>query len=512
MYKAKKKSIVLCILDGFGIRQEKIGNAVSLAKTPTIDRLLSNYPNSTLTTFGKKVGLPEGQMGNSEVGHLHIGAGRIVQSMLPRIDDAITSGALSKNNDFLEILSDTKSKGGEIHIAGLISSGGVHGHIRHVKSLMEIAAKNSLNVNLHLFSDGRDVETKTSVNEMKYLINGLPENVRVATLMGRYYAMDRDSRWDRTQKAYEAIANGAGKSYDDPLEAIKDSHDKGVTDEFIEPVVLDQYTGINGKNDTLLFCNFRADRARQILHALTDQNFASFSRFREKIFNNVLGMISYDTNFRKNFSFLFDSEEIENCLGKWVSLKGLKQFRIAETEKYPHVTYFLNGGSEKEYEAEERLLVPSPKVKSYDKRPQMSAEEICNNLISAIKKEFFDLLIVNFANPDMVGHTGDLSAAKIAVETVDEMLGKICACLDKVGGDALIISDHGNCEEMYIGETKNPHTYHTLNPVPCILYSDREKVSVQSGSLIDIAPTILELLGIDKPSQMTGKSLLYWQD
>ena len=293
MYKAKKKSIVLCILDGFGIRQEKIGNAVSLAKTPTIDRLLSNYPNSTLTTFGKKVGLPEGQMGNSEVGHLHIGAGRIVQSMLPRIDNAIASGALSKNDDLLEILSDTKSKGGEVHIAGLISSGGVHGHIRHVKSLMEIAAKNNLNVNLHLFSDGRDVETKTSVNEMKHLMNGLPENVRVATLMGRYYAMDRDSRWDRTQKAYEAIANGAGKSYDDPLKAIKDSHDKGVTDEFIEPVVLDQYTGINGKNDTLVFCNFRADRARQILHALTDQNFASFSRFREKIFNNVLGTVSY---------------------------------------------------------------------------------------------------------------------------------------------------------------------------------------------------------------------------
>lgn len=512
MYKAKKKSTVLCILDGFGIRQETVGNAVSLAKTPTIDHLLSNYPNSTLTTFGEKVGLPVGQMGNSEVGHLHIGAGRIVQSMLPRIDNAIASGALRKNYDLLEILSDTKSAGGEVHIAGLISSGGVHGHIRHVKSLMEIAAQNSLKVNLHLFSDGRDVETKTSVNEMKDLINGLPSNARVATLMGRYYAMDRDSRWDRTQKAYEAIANGGGKSYTNPLKAIKDSHESGITDEFIKPIVLGQYTGINERKDTLVFCNFRADRARQILHALTDQNFASFPRSNGKIFNKAVGMISYDTNFKKNFCVLFDSENIENCLGKWVSLNGLKQFRIAETEKYPHVTYFLNGGSETEYKAEERLLVPSPKVKSYDKRPQMSAEEICNNLISAIEKEFFDLLIVNFANPDMVGHTGNLSAAKIAVETVDQMLGKICGCLDAVDGEALIISDHGNCEEMYIGETKNPHTYHTLNPVPCILYGGREKVSIQSGSLIDIAPTILDLLGIDKPNQMTGKSLLCWQD
>ena len=512
MCKAKKKSIVLCILDGFGIRQEKVGNAVSLAKTPTVDRLLNDYPNGTLTTFGKKVGLPEGQMGNSEVGHLHIGAGRIVQSMLPRIDDAIASGALSKNNDLLEILSDTKSRGGEVHIAGLISSGGVHGHIRHLKSLMGIAAQNGLNVNLHLFSDGRDVEPKTSITEMKDLINDLPSNVRVATLMGRYYAMDRDSRWDRTQRAYEAIANGGGKSYSDPLKAIKDSYARGLSDEFIEPIVLGPYAGINERNDTLVFCNFRADRARQILYALTDQNFVSFSRSNGRIFNKAVGMTSYGTHFKKNFTVLFDSEEIENCLGKWVSLNGLKQFRIAETEKYPHVTYFLNGGLEKVYEAEERVLVPSPKVKSYDKRPQMSAEEICNNLISAIEKEFFDLLIVNFANPDMVGHTGNLSAAKMAVETVDEMLGKICACLDTVGGEALIISDHGNCEEMYIEKTKNPHTYHTLNPVPCILYSNREKVSVQSGSLIDIAPTILELLGIEKPSQMTGKSLLYWRD
>ena len=512
MYKVKKKSTVLCILDGFGIRQKKVGNAVSLAETPIIDQLLSNYPNSTLTTYGKMVGLPEGQMGNSEVGHLHIGAGRIVQSMLPKIDDAIANGELSKNDDLLEILSDTKSRGGEVHIAGLISSGGVHGHIRHVKSLMEIAARNSFHVNLHLFSDGRDVEIKTSVNEMKDLMKYLPKNVRIATLVGRYYAMDRDSRWDRTQKAYEAIANGAGKSYSDPLEAIKDSHDSGITDEFIEPVVFGQYAGINGKNDTLIFCNFRADRARQILYALTDENFVSFSRLSGKIFRNVLGMISYDTNFKKKFCVLFDNEDIENCLGEWVSLNGLKQFRIAETEKYPHVTYFLNGGSEKEYEAEERLLVPSPKVKSYDKRPQMSAEEICNHLIFAIEKKIFDLLIVNFANPDMVGHTGNLSAAKIAVETVDEMLGKICGCLDTVGAEALIISDHGNCEEMYIEETKNPHTYHTLNPVPCILYSGRKKVSLRSGSLIDVAPTILELLGIDKPNQMTGRSLLYWQD
>ena len=510
MYKAKKKSIVLCILDGFGLREKKRGNAVFLASTPNIDRLLRNYPNSTLTTFGKEVGLPENQMGNSEVGHMHIGAGRIIQSMLPRIDDAISSGALINNDDLLEILSDTKLSGGETHIAGLISDGGVHGHARHLKSLMKVASKKSLKVNLHLFSDGRDVETKTSLNDLKNLISELPSNVTIATLTGRYYAMDRDKRWDRTQKAYEAIANGVGKNYRDPLKAIKDSHDRGVTDEFIEPIIFSDYNGIKGIEDSLIFCNFRADRARQILHALTDKNFISFLRPNEKMFNKVVGMIEYDADFKRKFNVLFEKQEIKNGLGEWVSQNGLKQFRIAETEKYPHVTYFLNGGSEYEYEGEERSLVPSPQVKGYEQKPQMSAEEVCNNLISALERNFFDLLIVNFANPDMVGHTGNLSAARVAVETVDEMLGKICTCLDSVGGEALIISDHGNCEQMYIGDTENPHTYHTLNPVPCILYSDREKVSISSGSLIDIAPTILELLGKDKPNQMTGKSLLQW--
>jgi 2,3-bisphosphoglycerate-independent phosphoglycerate mutase len=510
MYKVKKKSIILCILDGFGLREKKRGNAVSLASTPNIDRLLKNYPNSTLTTFGKEVGLPENQMGNSEVGHMHIGAGRIIQSMLPRIDDAISSGALINNADLLEILSDTKLSGGETHIAGLISDGGVHGHARHLISLMKAASKKSSKVNLHLFTDGRDVETKTSLNDLKKFISELPSNVTIATLMGRYYAMDRDKRWDRTQKAYEAIANGVGKNYIDPLKAIKDSHEKGVTDEFIEPVIFSEYNGIKGIEDSLIFCNFRADRARQILHALTDKNFISFLRPNERMFNKAVGMIEYDTDFKQKFNVLFEKQEIKNGLGEWVSRNGLKQFRIAETEKYPHVTYFLNGGCEYEYEGEERSLVPSPQVKGYEQKPQMSAEEVCNNLISALEKNFFDLLIVNFANPDMVGHTGNLSAAKVAVETVDEMLGKICTCLDSVGGEALIISDHGNCEQMYIGDTENPHTYHTLNPVPCILYSDREKVSMCSGSLVDIAPTILELLGKDKPNQMTGKSLLQW--
>ena len=430
--------------------------------------------------------------------------------MLPRIDDAISSGALINNDDLLEILSDTKLSGGETHIAGLISDGGVHGHARHLKSLMKVASKKSSKVNLHLFSDGRDVETKTSLNDLKNLISELPSNVTIATLTGRYYAMDRDKRWDRTQKAYEAIANGVGNNYKDPIKAIKDSHDKGVTDEFIEPVIFSEYNGIKGIEDSLIFCNFRADRARQILHALTDKNFISFSRLNGKMFNKAIGMIEYDTDFKRKFNVLFEKQEIKNGLGEWVSRNGLKQFRIAETEKYPHVTYFLNGGSEYEYEGEERSLVPSPQVKGYEQKPQMSAEEVCNNLISALERNFFDLLIVNFANPDMVGHTGNLSAAKVAVETVDEMLGKICTCLDSVGGEALIISDHGNCEQMYIGDTENPHTYHTLNPVPCILYSDREKVSISSGSLIDIAPTILELLGKDKPNQMTGKSLLQW--
>ena len=510
MFKVRKKSAVLCILDGFGLRESKSGNSVSLAKTPNLDQLFKNYPNSTLTTFGKEVGLPENQMGNSEVGHLHIGAGRIVKSMLPRIDKAIANEDLINNKDLLGMLSDTKLNGGEIHIAGLISDGGVHGHSRHLKSLTNIAAKRSLKVNLHLFSDGRDVETKTSLTDLESLICDLPSNVSIATITGRYYSMDRDKRWGRTQKAYEAIANGVGNIYQDPFKAIQDSHNKGITDEFIEPVILSEYNGINGKNDGLIFCNFRADRARQILNALTCQNFEGFLRADKKIFRKVVGMIEYDSDFKKKFIVLFKREQIKNGLGEWVSLNGLKQFRIAETEKYPHVTYFLNGGSETEYDGEERLLVPSPQVGAYDQKPQMSAEEVCDNLVSALERNFFDLLIVNFANPDMVGHTGSLSAAKVAVETVDEMLGKICICLDKIGGDALIISDHGNCEQMYIGNTKNPHTFHTLNPVPCILYTKRKRIGIRSGSLIDIAPTILELLGKEKPNQMTGKSLLHW--
>jgi len=510
MFEVRKKSAVLCILDGFGLSEKKSGNSVALANTPNLDRLFRNYPNSTLTTFGKEVGLPENQMGNSEVGHLHIGAGRIVESMLPRIDQAIASGGLINNKELLQMLSDTKLNGGEVHIAGLISDGGVHGHVRHLKSLTKIASKKSLKVNLHLFSDGRDVETKTSLTDLESFSFDLPSNVSIATLTGRYYAMDRDTRWDRTRKAYDAIANGVGKIYKDPSKAIQDSHGKGITDEFIEPVILNGYNGIKGKEDSLIFCNFRADRARQILNALTNKNFEGFRRSNEKIFTKVVGMIEYDSNFKKKFNVLFDREQIKNGLGEWISLNGLKQFRIAETEKYPHVTYFFNGGSETKYEGEERSLVPSPQVDSYDQKPQMAAEAICNNLITALEKNFFDLLIVNFANPDMVGHTGSLSAAKVAVETVDEMLGKICDCLDKVGGEALVISDHGNCEQMYIGDTKKPHTYHTLNPVPCVLYSKRENVGIKSGSLIDIAPTILELLDEDLPSQMTGRSLLCW--
>ena len=512
MFKVRKRSAVLCILDGFGLRESKSGNSVSLANTPNLDRLFRNYPNSTLTTFGEEVGLPQNQMGNSEVGHLHIGAGRIVKSMLPRIDADIANGDLVNNKDLLKILSDTKLNGGETHIAGLISDGGVHGHARHLKALTNIASKKSLKVNLHLFTDGRDVGTKTSQTDLESLICDLPSNVTIATISGRYYAMDRDKRWERTRKAYEAIVDGVGKIYLDPFKAIQDSYDRGITDEFIEPIVLNRYNGINGKFDSLIFCNFRADRARQILNALTDKNFDGFIRPNEKIFTKAVGMIEYDPNFKKKFNILFDREQIKNGLGEWISLNGLKQFRIAETEKYPHVTYFLNGGSETEYEGEERSLVPSPQVECYDQKPQMSAEEICNNLISALEKNCFDLLIVNFANPDMVGHTGNLRAAKVAVETVDEMLGKICACLDRVGGEALVISDHGNCEQMYIEDTKNPHTFHTLNPVPCILYSKREKVGIRSGTLIDIAPTVLELLGKHKPNEMTGRSLLDWQD
>jgi 2,3-bisphosphoglycerate-independent phosphoglycerate mutase len=504
----KKSPVILCILDGLGLRKDQYGNALKHATTPNLDFLLKRFPNSTLETHGISVGLPEGQMGNSEVGHLNIGSGRVVKAMLPRIDQAIVSGELENNKILGNFLSETEEIGGNIHIAGLFSEGGVHGHRDHLIKLMHIASKKNISVKLHLFADGRDVSSKSGIKDLKIIQSAMTKKTEIVTVMGRYYAMDRDTRWDRTERAYQAIISGTGRHYDDPLTSIHHSYKLGITDEFIEPSVINGYGGLVDKKDHLIFCNFRADRARQLLASFITEDFENFSRPPDIGFKNFLGMIDYGELFRKDIGVLFKKNMIVDSLGEWIEKNNLKQFRVAETEKYPHVTYFFNGGVEKKYKGEDRALIPSPNVSSYEKCPEMSAEAVCNKLLSAISLEKYDLLIVNFANPDMVGHTGNLRSAKIACETIDKMLGKILKALKCVNGEMLVISDHGNCEEMFIKDTDEAHTFHTLNPVPCILYSSREKLSLSPGNLSDIAPTILELMGLKKPKLMDGKSLI----
>ena len=499
---------VLCILDGLGLREDRRGNAVKLANTPNLDFLLKNFPNSTLKTHGSSVGLPEGQMGNSEVGHLNIGSGRVIKSMLPRIDEAIEGGELERSSVLSHFIGEAKEAGGNIHIAGLFSDGGVHGHREHLIKLMQLVSSNKLNVKLHLFADGRDVPTKSSLNDIKIIQSEMPENAEISTIMGRYFPMDRDKRWDRTKMAFEAIVGGIGTKYSRALDAILDSHDKGLTDEFIKPSIIGSYNGLIDTNDSLIFCNFRADRARQLIRSLTEKNFQMFSRTRKIIFRDFVGMIEYDPDLSNHMKVLFKKDVVEDSLGEWIEKNNLKQFRIAETEKYPHVTYFFNGGIEAKYEGEDRVLIPSPKVSSYEECPEMSSETVCTKLISAINTKKYDLLIINFANPDMVGHTGNLKAAIKACESIDKMLGRIITSLESVKGEMLIISDHGNCEEMFIKDTLDAHTYHTLNPVPVILYSKRLKLSLSSGKLSDIAPTILNLMGLDQPKSMDGKSLI----
>ena len=506
--KIKKFPVVLCILDGLGLKPSKRGNAFKLAETPNIDALIRKFPNSTLTTHGDSVGLPEGQMGNSEVGHLNIGSGRIVRTMLPRIDEAIKSGEIEENTTLSQFLSRSKTNNGTIHIAGLFSEGGVHGHRDHLIKLMHIASSNKLAVNLHLFADGRDVETKSSIKDIEVIQSEMPKNVRIASIMGRYYSMDRDERWERTKAAFWAISGGKGDRCKSPLEAIINSHNKGLTDEFIKPTIIGDYKGLINQSDRLILTNFRADRARQLIQAFTDKNFVISGETIPNKFKDILGMIEYDPDLKSLVKVLFDKITVKDTLGEWIEKNKLKQFRVAETEKYPHVTYFFNGGAEKKYKGEDRVLVPSPRVASYEDCPEMSSEKICSELILAIGAKIYDLLIINFANPDMVGHTGNLNATLKACETIDRMIGRITSSLDAVNGEMLIISDHGNCEEMFIQGTSKAHTYHTLNPVPVILYSKRENLSLSAGKLSDVAPTVLDLMGLEKPKLMSGKSLI----
>lgn len=482
--------MLICILDGIGINPKNEGNAVALANTPNLDSLLREYPNSTLITHSERVGLPEGQMGNSEVGHLNIGAGRVVEQWLVRINRELRERNFLNNTEWKEFLN----KGKRIHLIGLVSDGGVHSSVEHLRSLLNIIPKDK-ELLIHAITDGRDTSPTSGLPLINSIV--LPNNAKLVSIMGRYYAMDRDTRWERTKIAYDAIINKG--SCTDLLKAYQASYDEGITDEFVKPIVLADYVGVK-EDDLVLFWNYREDRMRQLVRALSVESFEGFYREKCPFKNRTLCFTDYDATFK--LPVLFHPKEIRNTLGEVVSKAGLTQLRVAETEKYPHVTYFLNGGEETPFKSEDRVLIPSPRdVPTYDKKPEMSAYEVTDAVIKGLKK--YDLVIVNFANGDMVGHTGDLSAAIKAVETVDICLGRI---LQNLGSrEALIFADHGNCEVMI--ENGKPHTAHTTNPVPVILVTKESLTLREGGALCDVAPTVLKRMKIDIPKEMTGVSL-----
>ncbi|QDL93482.1 2,3-bisphosphoglycerate-independent phosphoglycerate mutase [Paroceanicella profunda] len=501
------KPVVLCILDGWGLSPSREANAVALADTPNFDRVMAGCPNSTLTAHGPAVGLPEGQMGNSEVGHTNIGAGRIVWMDLPRIDKAIDDDAFDDIAALQALIARLKETGGTAHVAGLASPGGVHAHQRHMARLANVIAAAGVPVAVHAFLDGRDVAPKSAGGQIATLEAAL-EGPAIATLCGRFFAMDRDKRWDRVQAAYEGMVAGTGHAVASAAEAIEAGYARGETDEFIEPSILPGYSGMQD-GDGLVFINFRADRAREILTALLDPAFDGFARSRVPAFAATCGMVEYSDALNPFMPAMFPSIEIVNTLGAWCERHDKTQFRLAETEKYPHVTFFLNGGVETPARGEDRYMAPSPKVKTYDLAPEMSAAEVADQLAGAIRGQKHDLIVVNFANPDMVGHTGDLGAAIRACEAVDKGVGQALEALEEVGGAMLLTADHGNCEVMVDPETGGPHTAHTLNPVPVVLIGGPEGATLRSGGKLgDLAPTLLALMGLPQPEEMTGESLI----
>jgi 2,3-bisphosphoglycerate-independent phosphoglycerate mutase len=500
---------LLCILDGFGFNPKTEGNAVAQAKKPVIDDLLKRYPNATLTTFGEGVGLPEGQMGNSEVGHLNIGAGRVVEQWLLRISRAF-KGSFLKDSSEYQGFSKATSSSKTIHIVGLYSTGGVHSHLEHMKLFIKrlVEDNKGAHVALHLISDGRDVSPtafKTDLAALQTFLKDYPR-CTIASVCGRFFAMDRDKRWERVQVAYDAIALGKGTLATDLNAYVQQSYDKGTTDEFLEPAVTSALK--LEATDGLVFFNFREDRMREIVSALCAEKFDGFARSAPILpTSHVLCFTEYDHTL--HLPFLFAQVDIKNHLGETVAATGRTQLRVAETEKYPHVTYFLNGGIEKPYEGEDRKLVPSPRdVKTYDLKPEMSAPGVAELVIEGIRSKKYDLIVVNFANCDMVGHTGVVPAGVKAVETVDACLGEILLALREAQGQALIIADHGNAEQMVNYEDGTPHTAHTLYPVPVILVDYAKKVELRKdGALCDVAPTILKMMEIAQPTEMTGKAL-----
>jgi len=506
-----KKPVMLIVLDGWGIGKEYRGNAVYLANTPNFDKLKNRFPNTQLNASGLAVGLPEGQMGNSEVGHLNIGAGRIIYQELTKITKSIEDGDFFKNEQFLKAIENAKKNSSKLHLMGLVSDGGVHSHNTHLYALLELCAReNFKNVYVHAFLDGRDVPPtigKKHLTELQQKIDEIGVG-KIATVSGRYYAMDRDKRWDRTKLAYDAIVLGKGNTDECPIDAVQKSYDNGINDEFVIPTVITE----NGKpiatidsGDSIIFFNFRPDRARQITRAIVDDEFNGFER-EKKVETFYVTMTEYDKTI-ENVHVAFKTEIPNNTLGEYVSNLGLTQLRIAETEKYAHVTFFFNGGREVPFKNEDRVLIPSPKVATYDLKPEMSAIEVKDEVINRLNQDKYDLIILNFANPDMVGHTGNVEAAIKAVETVDSCLGEIVDLLLEIGGKALITADHGNAEMMIDERDNSPITSHTTNKVPLILVGE-EQVKLREGILADISPTILDIMGLEKPKEMTGESLI----
>ncbi|MDN6714693.1 MAG: 2,3-bisphosphoglycerate-independent phosphoglycerate mutase [Acetobacter sp.] len=498
---------MLVILDGFGWREDSSDNAVQLARTPNFDQLWQANPHSFLRTSGEDVGLPAGQMGNSEVGHLNIGAGRVVMQELPRIFTAIEDGSLARSPVLTDFMATLKKTGGTCHLMGLISNGGVHSHQDHAAALARIVSDAGVPVALHLFTDGRDTAPRSAHTYLQQLRAALPASVQLATISGRYYAMDRDKRWDRVEKTYNALVSATGPQANTPEEVVDAAYAQDVSDEFILPTVLAGYAGMQD-GDGILSFNFRADRIRQLMDTLLEPDFAGFARSKTVHFAAALAMTHYSDALAGRMTVLFPPEELTNLLGEVVAQAGLRQLRMAETEKYPHVTYFMNGGREKLFEGEDRILVPSPKVATYDLQPEMSAPELTDKAVAAIKSREYDLIVLNFANPDMVGHTGVLAAAITAVEAVDTGLGRIARALEEEHGILLVTADHGNCETMKDPQTGGPHTAHTLNLVPFIVAGASATKLHDGGKLADLAPTLLDALNLPKPAEMTGQSLL----
>lgn len=510
LFPGRPKPLVLAILDGWGEQPPSPDNAIALAHTPCMDALKRDYPHTTINASERHVGLPEGQMGNSEVGHMNIGAGRVVMQDLPRIDASIADGSLAQHPKLKTFIQALKQSKGTCHLLGLLSDGGVHSHIRHIVYLANAVANAGVPVALHVCLDGRDTPPQSALGYLDSLEKSLAPGVRIATISGRYYAMDRDKRFERVEKAYDAMVDASALRYTSPQAYVTAAYATGTHDEFVLPAAHESFAGMHG-GDGVLCANFRADRVRQILAALLDPAFEGFARKRVVQFAGALGMCSYSEALDPFIPALFEPQALTDMLGEIVARNGLTQLRIAETEKYAHVTFFFNGGREAPFAGEERQLIASPKVATYDLKPEMSAYEVTDALEKAIGEGRFDVIIVNFANTDMVGHSGDLQAAIQAVEAVDQCLARLSAAVLSNGGAMLITADHGNAECMVDHTTQQPHTAHTLHLVPAIVVANALKgksMRPAEGKLADVAPTLLDMLGVDVPAVMTGTSLL----